>query len=42
MNGDDNEMGGVGMASSFKIKGVETEIFDADYITEENNSVCEI
>ena len=42
MNGDDSEMGGVGMASSFKIKGVETEIFDADYITEENNSVCEI
>ena len=31
-----------GNASKFKITGVEKENFDADYITEENYSVCEI
>jgi hypothetical protein len=31
-----------GNASKFKVTGVEKENFDADYITEENYSVCEI
>lgn len=31
-----------GDASKFKVKGVDNEVFDADYITEENYSICEI